>query len=324
MTRSGRQDETRGVPRTGFAVGVDVGGTTTSAVLLGPDRTVLARVQARTPAADGGRAVVTCVADLVRRVDPGAQADVLGVGATGVVDVEDGRVAAATSAMPGWVGTVLPDRLRECLPERRWRDVGALNDVHAFVLAEAWLGAGGGVSEVLGVTVGTGVGGGFLASGRLVRGARGVAGHLGHVPVPAASGRRCPCGALGHVEAVSAAPAMLAEYRLLAGAGGEHVPDLAAVGRRAVDGDVLGREVLAHGGRALGEALAGVVAVCDPAVVVIGGGVLDAGALFLEPLQDALRAHAHPVVATVPVRRAALGQDAVGVGAALHVLTGAT
>ncbi len=213
--------------------------------------------------------------------------------------------------------------MRECLAERRWRHVVALNDVHAFVLAEAALGSAAGEVDVLGVMVGTGVGGGVLADGRLVLGRRGVAGHLGHVPVSGATGRACPCGALGHVEAVSAAPAMLADYRREAGPAGGVVADLEEVSRRAGGGDRLAREVLARGGSCLGEALAGVVAVCDPAVVVIGGGVLDAGALFLDPLREALLVHAHPVVADVAIRRAAPGGDAVAVGAALHALDGA-
>lgn len=323
MSHASREDTRPDRIRACHAVGVDVGGTGTSAVLLGPDQVVLARAEADTPAAAGASAVVGVIGDLVRHVDPDAQADVLGVGATGGVDARDGRVVAATSAMPGWAGTLLPARLRECLGERHWRHVGAVNDVHAFVLAEAALGSAAGEVDVLGVMVGTGVGGGVLADGRLVLGRRGVAGHLGHVPVSGASGRACPCGALGHVEAVSAAPAMLADYRREAGPADGVVADLEEVSRRAGGGDRIAREVLARGGSCLGEALAGVVAVCDPAVVVVGGGVLDAGAIFLDPLREALRVHAHPVVADVAVRRAAPGGDAVAVGAALHALDGA-
>jgi glucokinase len=302
----------------GRAVGVDVGGTGSSAVLLDVSGRVHARAAAATPAAEGGDAVLACVARLVHEVDPHGSLPV-GVGATGVVDPVAGVVVAATSAMPGWAGTPVAERLPRLLP--RHRAVVVLNDVHAFLVAESRVGAGAGETDILGVTVGTGIGGALLAGGDLVTGRRGAAGHVGHVPVPGAAGLLCPCGARGHVEAVSAAPALLATYsRVAVGRGLAAAADLAEVARRAEAGEATARDVLADGGRHLGEALAGVVAVCSPAVVVVGGGVAAAGELFLGPLRRALAAHAHPVVADVPVLPAALGVDAVAVGAGLHAL----
>ena len=298
-----------------WVVGVDIGGTSTSAVLLDAVGVVRARQRATTPAGAGADGILAVVADLVHTVDPDRWAEQVGVGATGVVDPADGTVVAATASMPGWSGTNLPSRLAPVLR----RQVVAVNDVHAFVVGEARAGAAVGAQHVLGVTVGTGVGGAVLIEGRLLGGRKGAAGHVGHVPVPAAAGLRCPCGAVGHVEAVAAAPALMAAYRArVAGRQTSGVGDLEQVARLAEEGDRDAIEVLAEGGRSLGEALAGVVAVVSPDVVVLGGGVLDAGVLVLDPLRAALAVHAHPVVADVPVRSSLLGADAVAVGAALH------
>ncbi|MFY1594845.1 ROK family protein [Micromonospora sp. WMMD737] len=297
---------------------VDIGGTKTAAALV-RGGTVLVRTQAPTPATAGAAAVLDTAAELVRSL--GGAPVAVGVGAPGLVDPATGRVTAATSSIREWseVDVVAGLGVRLGLPG------AVLNDGQAFTLGEAVHGAGRELPTVLGVAVGTGVGGGVLAAGRLLTGRHGAAGHLGHVPVPQAAGRPCPCGATGHVEAVASGPAMTAAYAARAGrpqaaasglvtASGHAAGDLPEVVRRARAGDPDARAVLALAGEALGTALAGLANTLDPDAVVIGGGA--AVAELLDALRPAFAAACLPVLGTVPLVPAALGTDAQLVGAA--------
>jgi glucokinase len=283
---------------------VDIGGTKTAAALV-RGGTVLARTQAPTPARDGAAAVLDTAAALVRSLG-GAPAGV-GVGAPGLVDPVTGLVTAATSSIRDWSGVDVPAGLRD----RLRLPAVVLNDVQAFTLGEAVHGAGRGLPTVLGVAVGTGVGGGVHAAGRLLTGRLGAAGHVGHVPVPQAVGRPCPCGAAGHVEAVASGPAMAAGYAARTGAVGVALPEVV---RRARAGDTHARAVIAEAGEALGTALAGLANVLDPDRIVVGGGA--AVPELLDALRPAFALACLPVLGAVPLVPAALGTDAPLVGAA--------
>ncbi|MEO3796129.1 ROK family protein [Nonomuraea sp. B10E15] len=287
-------------------LGIDIGGTKIAAGLVTPEGTVLRRAYAPTPAAQGPGAVVRAAARLARELGLDG-VTCAGVGTAGVVDPAGRKIAGATDAIRDWAGTPLAQLLETEL------DLPVLvrNDVHAFLAGEL---AGSPWRAALGVTVGTGIGGALALDGRVVTGVRGAAGHVGHVPVPEAAGLACSCGAEGHVEAVASGPAMTAALDRERGRGLR--ADLRRVVGAAGEGDADALGVLARGGRALGRALAGVVNVWDPDVVILGGGVLAAGELYLAPLRAALAAGVLPVLADVPVVTARLGDDAVLVGAA--------
>ncbi|MCZ7438798.1 ROK family protein [Micromonospora sp. WMMC241] len=282
---------------------VDIGGTKTAAALVRAGA-VLTRTQAPTPARDGAAAVLDRAAALVRSL--GADPAAVGVGAPGLVDPTTGLLTAATSSISDWSRVDVPGALRDRL------DLPAtvLNDVQAFTLGEAAHGAGRGLPTVIGVAVGTGIGGGVHAAGTLLTGRTGAAGHLGHLPVPQAAGRPCPCGATGHVEAVAAGPAVAARY---SESTGEQV-DLPEVVRRARAGDDIAGAVLADAGAALGTALAGLANVLDPDRIVIGGGA--AVPELVAAAAPAFAAACMPVLGPVPFVPAALGADAALVGAA--------
>ncbi|MFI7211411.1 ROK family protein [Micromonospora maritima] len=282
---------------------VDIGGTKTAAALVRAGA-VLARTQAPTPARDGAAAVLDHAAALVRSLGDAPVA--VGVGAPGLVDPASGLLTAATSSISDWSRVDVPGALRA----RLGLPGAVLNDVQAFTLGEAVHGAGRGLPTVIGVAVGTGIGGGVHAAGRLLTGRRGAAGHLGHVPVPQAVGRPCPCGATGHVEAIAAGPAVAARY---AERTGEPV-DLPEVVRRARAGDEVARTVLSEAGAALGTALAGLANTLDPDRIVIGGGA--AVPEVLAAAGPAFAAACMPVLGAVPLVPAALGGDAALVGAA--------
>ncbi|MFC8793918.1 ROK family protein [Streptomyces cinereoruber] len=287
--------------------GIDIGGTKIAAGLVAPDGTLLARRTLPTPAQDGPVAVIATAVRAVREL--GAPVAAVGVGSAGVVDPGTGRIAAATDALPGWAGTELRQELEQALGV----PVAIDNDVHAHALGEAWLGAAAGHRHVLLVAVGTGIGGSLLIDGQVHHGARSVAGHAGHVPVPSAAGATCTCGGTGHVEAVGSGPALLAAYRR---SGSASVASLAEVSALASAGDAEARAVLALGARALGEALGGIVNMTDPELLLVGGGVSGCGPEWWEPLREAFEAELLAPLKGVELRPGLLGGDAAVLGAA--------
>lgn len=153
-----------------------------------------------------------------------------------------------------------------------------------------------------------------MLDGRPLRGAHHLAGELGHAPVPGAEGLPCTCGRPGHLEAVAAGPAIHRRYLALGGDPG--CQDARGVVARAGLGDGLASRVVQESATALGRAIAGVVTVLDPEVVVVGGGVAGSGDLWWSALERSVRAEVVDVLANLPLRRAALGGAAAIVGAA--------
>ncbi|TYR51732.1 ROK family protein [Streptomyces parvus] len=295
-------------------LGVDIGGTKTAVALFDERDAALARARAATPAAEGAAAVVAGVLELAARVlaEPaaaGTRLSGIGVGTAGVVAPDGRTVAAATEALPGWAGTPLAALLEDALGA----PTTVLGDVQAFLSGELAAGAALGARSAVAVMAGTGIGGAIAVEGAVVRGGHGAAGHIGHVPVAAAEGHRCPCGAWGHVEAVASGPAMTALLRRERAHAAAR--DLRAVSAAAADGDAAARTVLRLGGGALGAALAGVVSTLDPDVVVLSGGVLEAGPWYEDALRAELASRALPLLRGTRVVRAALGADAVLLGA---------
>lgn len=298
-------------------VGVDLGGTKTAAALvdvdgqLGPIRSV------STPATAGPGAILDTVAHLVqdlideeRERVRGAQVLGVGVGATGVIDADAGTVVSSTDAIRDWAGTAVADGLAARLE----LPVVVENDVDAHATGEVWLGAAAEASSALMVAVGTGVGGAVVLDGRALHGAHHVAGEIGHVPAQGAEGLRCPCGRSGHLEAIGSGPALHRYYLSL---GGEpNSPSTWDVMARAVAGETLACRAVRDSAGAVGRSIAGVVTVLDPAVVVIGGGMAEAGAPWWQAMEDALRAELIDVLADLSVVPATLGGSAAIAGAA--------
>jgi glucokinase len=168
--------------------------------------------------------------------------------------------------------------------------------------------------------VSTGVGGGLIVDGQPWRGRSGNAGHVGHVVVEP-GGAKCGCGGRGCVETVARGPA-LAQWARERGWDGETAKQLAADARA---GDAVAVAAFERGGRAVGRMIAGVAAVCDLDVVVVGGGVALAGDLLFTPIRQALAEHARlDYLAGLAVRPAALGADAALLGAAVLASNAAT
>ncbi|MGW1551348.1 ROK family protein [Streptomyces sp. NPDC002346] len=293
--------------RTLFA-GVDIGGTTTQVVLCAEDLTVLDRAEVATPATDGGQAMIGAalgaLAPLLERT-PGRLAG-CGVGAAGVVDSATGRILVASDSFTGWAGFAVTDAVEEALGVPAFLD----NDVNAFLYGEVFGGAVRGESDVLGMTLGTGVGGALWTGGALFAGPHGAAGEIGHIP--GFGDLLCSCGGRGHLETLASGRSIGARYADRTG----HRLTAREVAQAADRGDQDALEVYRAAGAGIARAIVMTAGVVDITTVVVGGGVSRAWPL-LEPLILASLA-ADPPVSGHPVRlvRAALAADAVPVGAA--------
>ncbi|MEV0839806.1 ROK family protein [Actinocatenispora sera] len=293
--------------------GVDIGGTTTQVALCAPDLSILSRAELATPASRGGAAMVAAAVDAVRMLVSRTPARLLGVGvgAAGVVDTRTGAVVAASDSFVDWAGFPVADTIAGDLAVPAYLD----NDVNAFLRGEATGGAVAGEPYVLGMTLGTGVGGALWLDGRLYEGPHGAAGEIGHVP--GFGDLPCSCGGRGHLETLASGRAIAARYADRTG----RVATARDIARAAEGGDPAARAVFDAAGTGIARAVLITAGVVDVTTVVVGGGVSAAWSLLEPPIRAALAAE--PPVSGQPIClvRAGLGSDAVVVGAASRART---
>jgi len=245
------------------------------------------------------------------RVDPRTGLAGVGCGCGGPMEWPAGRVSPLN--IPAWRSFPLRERLQERFPGI---PVRLHNDAICMAAGEHWRGAGRGRRSMLGVVVSTGVGGGLVLDGRLINGATGNAGHIGHVVVDP-GGPFCGCGGRGCLEAIARGPALVAWAQGEGWRPGQAPVTAKELADDAAQGHPVGIAALRRAGEALGIAIASAVQLCDLEVVAIGGGLAQAGPLLFGPLEESLRTHAALDYARdVPVVAAALGQSAGLIGAA--------
>jgi glucokinase len=306
----------------GLVLALDVGGTKLAAGLVDGDGRVVHAERRPTPhgpaddAAAGLRAVHGLLDSVLAATGRPRVAGV-GIGCGGPMRWPAGEVSPVN--LPAWRHLPLRAAVAERFPGL---PVRLHNDAVCLAAAEHWRGAGRGVDDMLGMVVSTGVGGGLVLGGRLVDGATGNAGHVGHVVVEP-DGPDCKCGGRGCLEAIARGPALPVWARERGWRPGE--PD--ATARELADdarrGDRVAVAAFARAGRAVGVALASVVHLLDVRLVSVGGGVAQAGPLLFEPLREVFARHCRLSYADgARVVPAALGQDAGLVGAAALVLAG--
>jgi glucokinase len=306
----------------GLTIGVDVGGTKVAAGVVDEQGRLLATALRPTPSADQ-RETETVIVDVIRELGVDHAVDAVGIGAAGFVDERRSTVLFAPNL--AW----RDEPLREAIERATRLPVVVENDANAAAWAEVRFGAGRGENHVVIVTVGTGIGGGIVLDGRLLRGRYGIAAEIGHINlVP--NGRRCGCGLEGCWEQYASGRALLSEAqelasvspavsgRLLELAGGQ--PE-AITGQMVTEaaraGDVTALRCFDDLGIWLGRGIAQLAAILDPAVFVIAGGVSTAGDLLADPTRRAflenLTARGHRPHAEL--RLAELGAEAGIVGA---------
>lgn len=309
-------------------LGIDVGGTGIKGAAVAEDGTLSHRSERVTPAHDVD-AIAGTIADLVRDLADGCQHEGAEVGAVGVacagfVDAAGGTVLFAPNL--AWRDAPLKERLDGLVG----RPVFLENDANAAAWGEFRFGGASHADDMMLVTVGTGVGGGIVSEGELLRGSEGIAAEIGHLRV-VPDGNRCGCGNKGCLEAYASGSALVREGRELVRGGSPHAGALSdlcggdpeqltgyLITQAATDGDAAATELFADLGRWLGEGVASLVAVLDPELIVIGGGVSEAGDLLLEPTRAAfgrqLTGRGHRRQADIVL--AELGNDAGMIGAA--------
>ena len=306
------------------ALAIDVGGTKLAAAVVGPGGRLITWAQVPTPRELGSEQLWRTLEALAGRVldaagicSPAGLAGV-GAGCGGPMEWPAGLVSPLN--IPAWRSFPLRARLRE-------RFAGAAvrvhNDAICLVAGEHWRGAGQGADNVLGMVVSTGVGGGLILDSRVIAGASGNAGHIGHVVVDPEDGPECACGGRGFLEAIARVPALVAWAQREGWRPGQ--PDATAkdLADDGAQGHPVGLAAMRRAGRALGIAISSATLLCDLEVVSIGGGLSQAGAMLFEPLEESLHAHARLRFARqLRVVPAALGQGAGLVGAAALILAG--
>ena len=287
-------------------VGIDLGGTKIEGVVLDAALVPLQRTRVPTEREQGYEHILDRIADLVaglRAHAPGCR--LIGIGTPGSLSARTGTLKNSNT-------TCLNGRpLHADLEARLGLAVRLENDANCFALAEARGGSGQGHELVFGVILGTGVGGGLVYRGQLRTGPQHIAGEWGHHAIDPA-GPRCYCGQRGCVETMLSGPALEAAYRA---AGGPDSP-AAAIAARAEAGEVIAAAVMGDYLDRFGRALANVISILDPDVVVLGGGLSQVDALYTRGREAVARYVFNDELRT-PIVRNRLGDSAGGIGAAL-------
>jgi len=290
---------------------LDLGGTNARFAAVLPDGSILTRMRVRTPKAGDSDQILKMIVDsfqtIRREVGKSYEAVAIAAAVPATISAADG-VLAELPNLPALEGVDIGGYLCEGLGLKTYLE----NDATAATIGEHWMGASKGIDNVIGVTLGTGVGGGLIVNGLPLRGKDGTAGEIGHVCVEP-EGHPCGCGSRGCVERYASGTAIIR----MAKEAGLKVASSWDVYQLAVNGDKKASEIFATMGKYLGIVFAGLVNVLNPEMFVIGGGVSGGWGLFIDGVENEVseRAFRDPA-SRAKIVRAALGEDAGILGAA--------
>lgn len=312
---------------------VDLGGTKIRSAIALPDGKILSFREYLTQAVNGPdeviRRMVSAINDILMRTNVRIN-DLQGVviASAGILDVKNGIVTASPS-LPGWHNIPLRNSLRE----RLGVDIHLINDANAAALGEHRFGAGKGLSNLIYLTVSTGIGGGIVIDGELYTGSDGCAGEIGHMVIEA-DGPQCNCGSFGCLEVLASGTAIAREMqRRIAEGGKSSLNEFAKCGvgnvtaemvtMAARQGDTVACEVVDKAAYYLGIGIANVINIFNPEIVVIGGGVSKMGELLLKPTRKVVKQRAFELPAgRVRIVRSRLGDTAGIIGAVVFLSEG--
>jgi glucokinase len=290
-----------------YSIGIDLGGTNIKIVVLSLDGELLDYVTCETADADGSWAET--IKRNVRQIQTqhGEPPCHIGIAAPGLAAKDGKSIAHMRGRLEGLEGLVWTHFLASTQP------VFVLNDAHAALLGELWQGAAKGYSNVVLLTLGTGVGGAVFADGRLLKGNIGRAGHLGHISVNSD-------GAPDIVRTPGSLEEMIGNYNIAERTAGRFKSTRELV-HAHLNGDADARRIWLRSVFHLAAAIASFINAFDPEIVLIGGGIAQAGPALFEPLAEYLdRFEWRPMGVTVPIRIAALGDRAGAIGAAYYAM----
>ena len=298
-----------------YFFGVDLGGTTVKLGIFTVTGELLQKWEIPTRTEFGGVNILPDIAAslqdvLEKNAIKSSQVLGAGLGVPGAVQAD--RIVAPCVNLNGWGGDVATK-----LSELCGFPVKAVNDANAAALGELWQGSGKGYENVVFVTLGTGVGGGIIVNGKLLRGGHGAGGEIGHVKVNPEETETCGCGKKGCLEQYASATGVvrIAKRILATSEKPSSLRDYEKVSSKAIfdeakKGDELANEIVDEFGKMLGYGLAIISCVCDPDIFVIGGGVSAAGQIILDRVEENFRKHAFPASEHTSFALASLGNDA--------------
>lgn len=311
---------------TAWCFGIDLGGTSVKCALFQTDGTVEEKWEIKTRVENEGKEILpdiakTILAKMEERKIAKEEVAGVGIGIPGPVD-EYGEIACAVNLHWG------RKNIEKELAELTGLVVKAGNDANVAALGEMWKGGGQGSKNLILVTLGTGVGGGIIVNEKMVTGAHGAGGEIGHASVEMDEEEACNCGNKGCLEQYASATGIA---RLARRAMASSEEDSVLRGIRNVtakdvfdaykDGDALAAKVVDQFARYLGNALAIFSCVADPDVIVIGGGVSKAGQVLIDCVEKYFRQYAFTACKDTKIKLATLGNDAGIYGAAKLILS---
>jgi glucokinase-like ROK family protein len=317
-------------PSGGIVVGLDIGATHMSIVLANFAAQVIDEKEIPHPISAGPEASFVQADQSLREILSKNKINLesissVGVGVPGPI-VSDAGMVLAPPIMPGW------DRfpIRDTLQKLWGHPVTLNNDAETGALGEWAFGAGRGVRDLAYIKVGTGIGAGLLLSGHIYRGASGSAGEIGHLTMDE-NGPICNCGNTGCLEALAGGQAIARQAQeavrrgqrtLLASMGPVEQLSAREVANAARRGDLVAQQIVAQAGGHLGVAIAGLVNLFNPSMVVVGGGVAQIGDLFLQPIRNAVQRRSLPAAARiVKITMAVLGRRSSSMGSVVEALS---
>lgn len=319
-----------------YSIGIDLGGTDIKAGLLAEDGTLSCRTVISTRVNEGAKAVAVRIAGIIQQIISVAEESYqpivcsqqiigIGLGAPGLIIAESGIVHFSPN-FPGWRDIPLLDYVNEALKNRDWQEIDIPlyidNDVNVMVLGELHHGAGVGFDNIVGLTIGTGVGGGVVINRKVYHGSWNTAGELGHTIVKP-NGRKCGCGNRGCLEAYAGARHIIerTQEQIVSGRKTCMNPEELTpkkIASAASAGDELGLEIFSETGRLIGIALTSIAHILNPQIAIIGGGISAAGEeLLFQHIRKEFNKRVMDIPGKMQIVPAKLGNDAGLVGAAM-------
>ncbi len=302
-----------------FFIGFDLGGTFIKYALGNSDAQLLIKGKKPTGADQPKEAIFAvifqAIDELISQAQKlGGRVVAIGFGSPGAVDFDHGRLMGNTPNIADWGDA----DIRNTIESRYGIPVWADNDANLMTLAETRQGAAKGLKHVIALTLGTGIGGGIIIDGKLHRGVNYAGAELGHITIKY-DGVPCNCGGIGCIEQYASAPAMVRHYLekiAQSGKSAPHTVTTETIFRRAKEGEPEAAATIDETCEYLGAALASLLNIFNPQIIVIGGGVADAGDEFIKKIWKATARRAMPPsLVGLKLVRAELGNDAGMVGA---------
>ncbi len=307
-----------------YTIGIDIGGTKVLGGVVNQSGEILQTARKDTPR-EGGKELIQVIADVALELAQEFPIDKVGISTAGFVS-SDRKTILASANIAGWNGVNLFDELTSLIK----MPVVIENDANAAAWGEFIFGAGVGKENMLMLTVGTGIGGGIIVNGQLLRGAFGIAAEIGHMRV-VPEGHLCGCGARGCFEQYGSGNALMRHAREAIAASPDVARNLLSRGNGTLEGltgraitdaarddDPVALAAFNTTAQWLGAGIASLSVILDPEVVVIGGGVIDAGEILLAPTRESMHrkmpfSSKHPYPEIIPAK---LGNEAGLVGVA--------